>query len=119
MLWRSVDIDESHFYHSTLNVFMLYVLNLQENPEFLGETIMFRMDYASLQVSEPVRRFIGQKKIMIILFLVCTVNIFQAFDLAFFVDIKRMKQTAAGEFGQAFSDERITILLEPGEQRVI
>jgi hypothetical protein len=48
MLWQSVDIDEKHFYHSTLNVFMPYVLILQENSEFLKETIVLLMDSAQL-----------------------------------------------------------------------
>jgi hypothetical protein len=94
MLWRSVDIDKSHFHHSTLNVFMLHVLNLQENPEFRKETIVFLIDSASPRVSEAVRRLMGQNKIMIILFPVCTVNIVQAFDLVVFVGIKRIRQTA-------------------------
>jgi hypothetical protein len=54
------------------------------------------MDPASLDVSKPARRLMGQNKTMIMLFLVCTVNIFQTFDLVLFVGIKIIKQTAAG-----------------------
>jgi hypothetical protein len=74
------------------------------------------MDSASPRVSEAIRRLMGQKKIMIILFPVRTVNIFQAFDLVFFVAIKRIQQTATGEFGHAFAGESITKLLQVGKQ---
>jgi hypothetical protein len=36
------------------------------------------------------------------------VNIFKAFDLVFFVGIKMIKQTEAGEFVHAFAGEPIT-----------
>jgi hypothetical protein len=44
------------------------------------------------------------------------VGIFQAIDLEFFVDVKRIKQTTAGEFSYAFGGEPITKVLQAGEQ---
>jgi hypothetical protein len=51
MLWQSVDIDENHFYYSTVNVFMLSVLSREENPQFLKETAVLLM--ASRVRSDP------------------------------------------------------------------
>jgi hypothetical protein len=58
------------------------------------------MDSASLHVSERVLQLLGCNKIMAIVFPTHTTNIFQALDLVFFGVLKKIKQTATGEFDE-------------------
>ena len=109
-------IDESLFYEYITSVFIPYVLNLRQKPEFAAEKAVLLMDSASPHVSERVLRVLGQNDIVAIVFPAHTTNIFQALDLVFFAALKKMNKTATGEFEDHSIREQITKLVQSYEQ---
>jgi hypothetical protein len=76
-------IDENLFSESISQVFVPYVSNLREKPEFANKTAVSPMDSASPHVSEKVLQLLDRNKIMAIVFPAHTTNIFRALDLVF------------------------------------
>jgi hypothetical protein len=85
-------------------------------PEFASETAVLLMDSASPHASERVLQLLGRNKIMAIVFLAHTTNIFQALDLVFFGVLKKIKQMATGKFDERSLREQITKPLQAYEQ---
>jgi hypothetical protein len=81
------------------------VASLRAQPEFENETAILMMDSAVTHVSERVLRLLGQNKIMAIVFPARTKNIFQVLDLVSFSVLKKLKQTATGEFADGSVNE--------------
>jgi hypothetical protein len=91
------------------------VASLRVEPQFENETAIVMMDSALPHVSEHVLRLSGKNKIMAIVCPAHTMNIFQALDLVFFSGLKKLKQTAAGEFDDGAVNEQITKLVHADE----
>jgi hypothetical protein len=109
-------ISEELFFEYLTNVLVPYVAQLRNKSEFMNEPAVLLMDSALPHVSERVLRLLGQSRIMAIVFPAHTTNIFQALDLAFFGVLKKLKQTATGEFDDDSMNDQITKLVHAYEQ---
>jgi hypothetical protein len=109
-------ISEELFFEYVTNVFVPYVTQLRDKPEFMNEPVVLLMDFPLPPVSERVLRLLGQNRVMAIVFPAHMTNIFQALDLAFFGVLKKLKQTAAGEFDDDSINDQITKLVHAYEQ---
>jgi hypothetical protein len=74
------------------------------------------MDSASPQVSKRVVRMLGQNNIMAIVCPAHPKKIFQALDLVFVAGLKKIKQTATGEFDENSIREQVTKLIQADDQ---
>jgi hypothetical protein len=109
-------VSEELFFEYMTTVFIPYVANIRQRPEFENEPAVLLMDSALPHVSERVLRLLGENKIMAIVFPAHTTNIFQALDLVFFGALKKLKQTATGEFDDESMNDQITKLIQAYEQ---
>jgi hypothetical protein len=109
-------INEELFFEYMLRAFVPYVTAFCDKPEFANQTAVLLMDSALPHVSERVLQLLGQNKILIVVFPAHTTNIFQALDLTFFAVLKKLKQTATGEFEDDSINEQITKLVQAYEQ---
>jgi hypothetical protein len=109
-------IDENIFFEYISQVLVPCVSNLREKPEFSNETAVLLMDLTSPYVSERVLQLLCPNNIMAVVFHAHTTNIFQILDLVLFGVLKKIKQTATGEFDERHVREQITKLLQAYEQ---
>jgi hypothetical protein len=109
-------IDENLFHEYITDVFIPYVRNLRQRPEFAEETAVLLMESATPHGSERVLRILARNDIMGIVFPAHTTNIFQALDLVFVAPLKKMKQTATGEFNENSVREQIAKLIQGYKQ---
>jgi hypothetical protein len=74
------------------------------------------MDSAPAHSPGRVLRLLGENYILAVEFPAHTTNILQDLDLVFFGAMKKLKATAAGEFGQDSMDDQILKLAQSYEQ---
>jgi hypothetical protein len=93
---QPADMDENLFHEYIIDVFISYIRNLGQRPEFTKETAVLLMDSARPHLLERVLRVLGQNNIMAIVFPAHTMNIFQTLDLVSFALLKKRTQSGAG-----------------------
>jgi hypothetical protein len=111
-------VSEELFFDYMVSVFIPYVANVRQRPEFANEPAVLLMDSALSHVSERVLRLLGENMIMVVVFPAHTTSMFQALDLVFFGALKKLKETATGEFDDDSMNDQITKLIHAYEQTV-
>jgi hypothetical protein len=99
-------INENLFFEYISQVFVPYLSNLLEKPEFANETAVFLTDSASPHVSERVMQLLSRNKIMTIVFPAHMTNIFKALDLVFFGALKKSNRRRLGSLMSNLSGSR-------------
>jgi hypothetical protein len=74
------------------------------------------MDSALPHVPERVLRRLAENRIMAVVFPAHTTNLFQTLDLVFFGALKKLTETATGEFDDDSMNNQITKLIHAYEQ---
>jgi hypothetical protein len=109
-------VSEELFFEYMVSVFTPYMANVRQRPEFANEPAVLLMDSALPHVSERVLRLLGENKIMAVVFPAHTTNMFQPLDLVFFGALKKLRETATGEFDDDSMNDQITKLIHAYEQ---
>jgi hypothetical protein len=109
-------VTEELFFQYMINIFIPYVANIRQRPEFANDPVVLFMDSALPHISERVLRLLRENKIMTVVFPTHTTNIFQAMDLVFFDALKKLKETAIEEFDDDSMNDQITELIQAYEQ---
>jgi hypothetical protein len=81
-------VSEELFFEYMVSVFIPYVANVRQRPEFANEPAVLLMDSALPHMSERVLRLLGENTIMAVVFPAHTTSTFQALDLVFFGALK-------------------------------
>jgi hypothetical protein len=100
------------FYEYISTALVPYVTNVRRNPDLANEPAVLLMDSACPHVSERVLKLLGQNRIIVLVFPAHTTNLFQALDLVFFWVLKKLKQTASGDYDEKTMNHQIFRLIQ-------
>jgi hypothetical protein len=104
------------FYEYISTVLVPYVTNVRSNRDLANEPAVLLMDSVCPHISERILRLLGENRIIVLVFPAHTTNLFQALDLVFFGVVKKLKQTASGDYDDKTMNHQIFRLIQAYEQ---
>jgi hypothetical protein len=107
------------FYEYISTVLVPYVTNVRSNPDLANEPAVLLMDSACPHVSERVLRLLGENRIIVLVFPAPPTILFRALDLVFFGAIRKLKQTASGDYNEKTMNPQIFRFIQAYEQTAI
>jgi hypothetical protein len=100
-------------------VFCPYLQSVRDSLGAEREKAVLLMDSCKSHCPERVLRFLGENRVLAIVFLFHVINLFQVLDLSCFGVLKHRKAAAEGRFDEESVNNQIAKLLQAHEQTTI